>query len=288
MDEEIAAPPSFSRAISNESRIRRILNQAGWQQKDANGQLIPLLPNRQKERKSEEECMVNFIRRSFYMKECRQFEENPKTPGRCLTCLGYDFDHKFLPPPPIYSFPTAAGEVCAINIGRTYSVDANKFVCTETNAFGQLKFSSKYDFKYREAPKFVRLAYEGGENSMRDVNTINNVITLLRRHWRIREPDLVVSVIGGGERFRISNRRRREIFNSGLIKALSVTNGWLLTTGNDKGISKAVGDAVREGQSLRMHSGHMTKQIACIGIAAWGNVRHRETLTCFEPEKVRQ
>uniref|UniRef100_A0A914VQG5 TRPM SLOG domain-containing protein n=1 Tax=Plectus sambesii TaxID=2011161 RepID=A0A914VQG5_9BILA len=287
MDEEKAAPPPVSREFSNESRLlRRILNQAGWQEKDANGESIPLLDSGLKDRNYREASMVRFIRRSFYMKECRQFEENPTTPGRCLTCLGYDFDHKFLPPSPTHTLTADFDEVCAIGTGKRYSVDANKFVCTETNAFGRVEFSQKRNFKNRQAHKFVRLAYDGVENSMRDVNTINNVITLLRRHWRLRQPDLVVSVIGGGERFRISNRRLRAIFNSGLIKALSVTNGWLLTTGSDTGISKAVGDAVREGQSLRMHSGHMTKQIACIGIAAWGNVRHRETITCLEPDKV--
>jgi hypothetical protein len=44
-----------------------------------------------------------------------------------------------------------------------------------------------------------------------------SVMTLLTEHWMLKRPDLVVSVIGGYQQFRMNNRRQREIFNQGLI-----------------------------------------------------------------------
>jgi hypothetical protein len=70
----------------------------------------------------------------------------------------------------------------------------------------------------------VRIAYDGAPNSMRDPHTIDNVVTLLTMYWNLSEPDLVISIIGGSEKFRMANRRRREIFNSGLIKVIFIAD----------------------------------------------------------------
>ncbi len=68
----------------------------------------------------------------------------------------------------------------------------------------------------------MRIAYDGAPNSLRDSRIIDDVVKLLTMYWHLSEPDLVISVIGGGKRFRMSNRRRREMFNNGLIKVMCV------------------------------------------------------------------
>ncbi len=76
----------------------------------------------------------------------------------------------------------------------------------------------------------MRIAYDSAPDSLHDSDpdsdpdseTIDDVITLLTKYWHLSKPDLVISVIGGGKRFRMSNRRRREMFNNGLIKVMFV------------------------------------------------------------------
>ncbi len=67
-----------------------------------------------------------------------------------------------------------------------------------------------------------------------------------------------------------------------LIQAIDATRGWLITYGNNQGIAKVVGDAVRDGQAMRLRRG-IDDKIVCIGIVAWGNIMHNEMLTFNNP-----
>ena len=48
----------------------------------------------------------------------------------------------------------------------------------------------------------------------------SNVWTLMRDHWNVPAPKLIISVTGGAQAFRM-NKKLRENFKSGLVQAAS-------------------------------------------------------------------
>jgi len=62
--------------------------------------------------------------------------------------------------------------------------------------------------------QYLRLKYEESPD------VVDNVIQLLKEHWKIMEPrtpSLIISVVGGAKNFKLSGKMR-ETFQSGLIK----------------------------------------------------------------------
>lgn len=62
--------------------------------------------------------------------------------------------------------------------------------------------------------QYLRLKYEESPD------VVDNVIHLLKEHWKIMEPrtpSLIISVVGGAKNFKLSGKMR-ETFQSGLIK----------------------------------------------------------------------
>merc|ERR1712213_175108 len=92
-----------------------------------------------------------------------------------------------------------------------------------------------------------------------------------------RPPNLVISVVGGAKNFKLDGRMR-ETFYNGLIKAAKITDAWLITSGFNMGVMKAVGMAVHEGQTFQWDEDRMAHVLRCIGIAPWGYVRGRHFL----------
>ncbi|CAH1785123.1 unnamed protein product [Owenia fusiformis] len=138
-----------------------------------------------------------------------------------------------------------------------------------TNAFGQIDFIHE-DLGGRKPAKFIRLS---------DKTPMEDVITLLEKHWHMLNPEppnLVVSVVGGAKNFKLDGRKK-EVFNRGLVKAVQSTHGWVITSGCNMGIMKAVGTAIQEGQSFTWGK-KMTRVLRCIGIAPWGYIERKEKL----------
>jgi transient receptor potential cation channel subfamily M protein 2 len=58
---------------------------------------------------------------------------------------------------------------------------------------------------------------------MTDEDSVDNLIELMKEHWKIMEPErpnLVISVVGGAKNFKLDGRMR-DTFSTGLIKVFS-------------------------------------------------------------------
>jgi hypothetical protein len=63
-----------------------------------------------------------------------------------------------------------------------------------------------------------------------------------------------------------------------LLQAAKTTSAWLISSGFNMGVMKAVGQAVRQGQSFCWDNDRMVHVLRCIGIAPWGYVKNRHVL----------
>ena len=62
------------------------------------------------------------------------------------------------------------------------------------------------------------------------------------------------------------------------MQAAQTTHAWIITSGCNMGVMKAVGEAVAEGQTYNWDKHGMTHSLRCIGIAPWGYVERKEAL----------
>lgn len=97
---------------------------------------------------------------------------------------------------------------------------------------------------------------------------LDHVVTLLRDHWKLPIPDLIISVTGGAQDFIIKKELLRQ-FQHGLVKAANVTKAWIITGGTSSGVMKHVGKAVNEFATAYGDEKH----IVIIGIATWKKIR---------------
>ncbi len=69
-----------------------------------------------------------------------------------------------------------------------------------------------------------------------------------------------------------------------VLQAAQTTNAWIITSGCNMGVMRAVGEAVAEGQSYNWDQTGlgMTHTLRCIGIAPWGYVMRKEALMSNE------
>nr|XP_034329514.1 transient receptor potential cation channel subfamily M member-like 2 isoform X1 [Crassostrea gigas] len=134
--------------------------------------------------------------------------------------------------------------------------------------FGKICFVNNENSK---PAKYIRLSHN---------DSVDKCLKLMEDHWKIMEPkrpSLCISVIGGAKSFKLDNKMR-ETFNAGLIKAAKTTNAWLITTGSNVGVMRAVGNAVSEGQSFLWDGDRITHTLRLIGIGPWGYVKNRKKL----------
>ncbi|KAJ7392349.1 hypothetical protein OS493_012008 [Desmophyllum pertusum] len=138
-----------------------------------------------------------------------------------------------------------------------------------TNGFGHIKFANAYNSSLKPA-KYIRLS----DNTKPELT-----LELMVRQWKLKKPDIVISIHGGLKNFKL-DPHHKEIFNRGLIKAAKTTNcgAWIITGGVNLGVMKAVGQAVQEGQSMQWGGLSSHRRIRCIGIATWGYVERNEHL----------
>uniref|UniRef100_A0A8P4K4J3 Transient receptor potential cation channel subfamily M member 4 n=1 Tax=Dicentrarchus labrax TaxID=13489 RepID=A0A8P4K4J3_DICLA len=94
-------------------------------------------------------------------------------------------------------------------------------------------------------------------------------------HWGLPLPNLVVSVVGGEGHEKIKTWVR-DVLRNGLVRAAQSTGAWILTGGLREGISRCVGEAVRDhGAAAPALS---RKKVIAVGLAPWGLVHNRQQL----------
>ncbi|XP_067657196.1 transient receptor potential cation channel subfamily M member-like 2 isoform X2 [Haliotis asinina] len=242
------------------------------------------------------EEQTDFIRRHFHMKECKKFVPKPDqkvkivkdlkchcgeilynhaglrktTRPKSMVTNDLEFAHSFLVPAE-YTDMVKNERAKPPEVMPKVSWSEDQAIQTfTTNAFGKISFDIEQIGGMKPA-KYIRVASTDSEK---------DVMEMMLKYWRILEPvppKLVISVIGGAKNFKLDGRMR-DTFNSGLIKAAKTTSAWLITSGFNMGVMKAVGQAVHEGQTFQWDNDRMTHVLRCIGIAPWGYVKGRNFL----------
>ncbi|XP_016520150.1 transient receptor potential cation channel subfamily M member 4-like isoform X1 [Poecilia formosa] len=131
-----------------------------------------------------------------------------------------------------------------------------------TDAFGEVQFAGAS----KRHSQFLRLSWDT-QPSM--------VYNLMRTHWHLPVPNLVVSVVGGEGRTKVKTWVR-EVLRQGLVKAAQRAGAWIITTGLREGVGRCVGEAVRD-HATAASSDSLNKVVA-VGVAPWGIVHNREQL----------
>uniref|UniRef100_A0A8P4G2N0 Transient receptor potential cation channel subfamily M member 4 n=1 Tax=Dicentrarchus labrax TaxID=13489 RepID=A0A8P4G2N0_DICLA len=131
-----------------------------------------------------------------------------------------------------------------------------------TDAFGELEFAGAG----RRHSHFLRLSCDTSPQI---------IYTLMTAHWGLPLPNLVVSVVGGEGHEKIKTWVR-DVLRNGLVRAAQSTGAWILTGGLREGISRCVGEAVRDhGAAAPALS---RKKVIAVGLAPWGLVHNRQQL----------
>lgn len=97
---------------------------------------------------------------------------------------------------------------------------------------------------------------------------------MLTEGWGLAPPHLVVALVGGDEVAQMKPWLR-DTLRKGLVKAAQSTGAWILTNGFRFGITKHLGQAVRD-HSLASTSSKV--RVVAIGIAPWNMIHGRESL----------
>ncbi|KAJ0056268.1 hypothetical protein NL108_004548, partial [Boleophthalmus pectinirostris] len=128
-----------------------------------------------------------------------------------------------------------------------------------TDAYGVINFQGG-SHSYRA--KYVRLSYDSRPES---------ILRLMLKEWHMELPKILISVHGGVQNFEL-HPRIKQVVGKGLIKAAVTTGAWIFTEGVNTGISKHVGDALKE------HCSRSSKKICTVGIAPWGVIENKDDL----------
>nr|XP_057944966.1 transient receptor potential cation channel subfamily M member 5 isoform X1 [Doryrhamphus excisus] len=101
-----------------------------------------------------------------------------------------------------------------------------------------------------------------------------HIFQTLTEEWGLAAPHLVVALVGGDELAQMKPWLR-DTLRKGLVKAAQSTGAWILTNGLRFGITKHLGQAVRD-HSLASTSAKV--RVVAIGIAPWNMIHNREAL----------
>ncbi|CAM4753000.1 unnamed protein product [Rotaria magnacalcarata] len=162
-----------------------------------------------------------------------------------------------------------------------------------TREYGFLKFDDDPISSNTRLSQFIRMALDTDAAA---------VVEFMEQGWKLPNPDLIISVIGGGQQFHMSPHLR-QAFQQGLVIAAATTsktntllrprgkarlrstmevqgsssevqgstsevhgNAWLITTGVNTGVVKEVGEALNKYRYTHQKHG---LDISCIGIGSW-------------------
>ncbi|XP_054880458.1 transient receptor potential cation channel subfamily M member 4a [Poeciliopsis prolifica] len=131
-----------------------------------------------------------------------------------------------------------------------------------TDAFGELEFAGAG----RRQSHFLRLSCDTPPHI---------VYNLMTEHWGLPSPNLVVSVVGSEGHEKIKPWVN-DILRKGLVRAAQSTGAWILTGGLKEGISRCVGEAVKDHRAAA--STVSQKKVIAIGVTPWGLVHNRQQL----------
>uniref|UniRef100_A0A8C2C6N7 Transient receptor potential cation channel, subfamily M, member 5 n=1 Tax=Cyprinus carpio TaxID=7962 RepID=A0A8C2C6N7_CYPCA len=106
------------------------------------------------------------------------------------------------------------------------------------------------------------------------------IYQMLTKQWGLAPPHLVVALKGGDEVAQMKPWLR-DTLRKGLVKAAQSTGAWILTSGLRFGITKNLGQAVRD-HSLASTSPKV--RVVAIGIAPWNMIQNRDLLLAARPD----
>ena len=95
--------------------------------------------------------------------------------------------------------------------------------------------------------------------------TVRQTLHIMKHEWKLDVPSLIISVTGDASKSFDLRPEYHRMFTHALVNASLRTKAWIITGGSNRGIMKAMGDA--------LGSYHATTP--CIGIATWGTVHGR-------------
>nr|XP_002734919.2 PREDICTED: transient receptor potential cation channel subfamily M member 1-like [Saccoglossus kowalevskii] len=125
-----------------------------------------------------------------------------------------------------------------------------------TQSFGDIEFVG-FGQNIKKSP-YIRV----------DNNTEPTLIwDLLINQWKMDKPKVLISVTGGAHDYHFKSRLKT-LFKEGLIKAAVSTGAWIITRGIDAGVSKIVGEAIKEEHT----------EIMALGMAGWDSIDNNAAL----------
>ncbi|CAF0878333.1 unnamed protein product [Adineta steineri] len=116
---------------------------------------------------------------------------------------------------------------------------------------------------------FLRLALD---------TSVAKVGKLLFDVWKIPQPRLIMSIIGGAKYFTLSDRLETNFIN-GIIEVALKSDAWLITNGYNVGIVQLVGQAINKVKLTKLD-----QHITAIGVCKWGSIKDVETITGSDKE----
>ncbi|CAF3178228.1 unnamed protein product [Rotaria socialis] len=123
--------------------------------------------------------------------------------------------------------------------------------------------------------QYGRLANDGWFARLDIETELDKVEELLFKLWKLPEPKLIMSIIGGAKFFKLNDRLESN-FIKGIVNVAEKANSWIVTTGYRVGIVQLVGQALAKVQLKKQDS----KMIA-IGICKWGSIKNVKELTAI-------
>ncbi|XP_069059375.1 transient receptor potential cation channel subfamily M member 2-like [Pleurodeles waltl] len=173
--------------------------------------------------------------------------------------------------------PSDAGkEVC----GCGYTQDQHSEDHEELPSDGDLEWNPGKHTREVPTDAYGDLTFTGlGKSVVKYVRASSStppkiLYEMMTKMWNLSVPNLLISVTGGTKNFSMKGRLKN-LFSRGLIKAAQTTGAWILTGGTHTGVTKHVGEAVRD---FSMSSSQVDSEIIAIGITSWGLLHNRNTL----------
>ncbi|XP_034566625.1 transient receptor potential cation channel subfamily M member 4a [Notolabrus celidotus] len=182
---------------------------------------------------------------------CSTFVEDSFSNGALCQCGGVREQHDSV----------ATGDFFGAAIVTQWDSKQHSSECA-TDAYGELEFAGAG----RRHSHFLRLSCDTPPQI---------VYTLMTAHWGLPSPNLVVSVVGGEGREKVKPWVR-DILRNGLVRAAQSTGAWILTWGLREGVTRCVGEAVRDHRAAAPVLSQ--KKVIALGLAPWGLVHNRQQL----------
>ncbi|XP_062972120.1 transient receptor potential cation channel subfamily M member 8 isoform X1 [Elgaria multicarinata webbii] len=190
-----------------------------------------------------ESDLVHFIQENFKKRECVFFTKDAKSIDNLCKCGYSKLQHV---------------EGTQINNHEKWNYKKHTKELP-TDAFGDIEFEN-----LGKTGKYIRLSCDTDSETLYD---------LMTQHWHLKTPNLIISVTGGAKNFALKPRMRKIV--SRLIYIAQSKGAWIFTGGTHYGLMKYIGEVVRDNTISRSSE----ENVVAIGIAAWGMVSNRESLT---------